>query len=85
MRMAKRSRDLGEKPKQETQHGGALGAGGFWGPWVPEKKEGHPQGGGGAGAAKASSSDGFDWQSPRISVFPSVKQKEEQAGVEDEP
>lgn len=53
--------------------------------WVPGKREGRPQGGGGAGAAKASSSDGFDWQSPRISVFPSVKQKEEQAGVEDEP
>ena len=52
---------------------------------LPGKREGQPQGGGGAGAAKASSSDGFDWQSPRISVFPSVKQKEEQAGVENEP
>lgn len=44
-----------------------------------------PRAGVGVGAAKASSSDGFDWQNPRISVFPSVKQKEEQAGVEDEP
>lgn len=63
-----------------------MGARGFWGHLeLSGKREGHPQGWGGGEGSQGSSSDGFDWQNPRISVFPSVTQKEEQAGVEDEP